>query len=298
MTNFASYYWLGKPGGRVGMVQGPLVNVGTTIPMNRGEQSHDLISGGITTFKAPLTKRAWQFQRDWLSSDEQEVLRGFYSGLFDVGPFRFYDPSEVNLLDEDASTFGRATSDLSFWKPTTATYVADTDTSTRDVANLSTRASAMVQLSAITAAGGLGSNSALLPFNAVPVLTGAGMPFSFSIYAIKTAGTGSPTIQPYIKGANTVSITAVAVSTSLTRYTITATAAALGVSNYIDCGVVFPVVGSGLVVKLCAPQLEMGSIASPYRIGYGVASVSFNSGITQTVPRTRSHSASWTLAEI
>lgn len=298
MTNFGSYYWLGKPGGRTGMLQLPRPNTGTQIPMTRGEQPHDLISGGTTVFHGPLSHRQYVFQRDWLTPTDEEILRGLYTGALDTGPFKLYDPSEVNLLGQDASTFGRYTSDLSYWGTTNCLLATDPDVF-GDISSLSTKGSNQVAISSLVNGCSLNSQSALEPLQAVPALPNIGgvIKWSFSIFAFRSAGTGAPTLQPYVKGASTVSGSAVALTGAITRYSVSATASSLGTSSYIDCGVTFPVAGSGTIVKLFAPQLEIALSASPYRLGLGVANVVFSGGLSQVVPRTKSHSTGWTLVE-
>lgn len=297
MTAPEKHYWLGVPDGRTGMVELPSVNAGTQANMTRGDQEHDLISGGIANMHAPLLKRQWGFQRDWLTQDENEILTGFYSGAYDSGPFRLYDPGEVNMLGQDASTFGRFTNDLSWWNPSGLVAAVDDTELTRPDA-VTTQASRVVKLTDLSATDSYGGYAGLDSYLKVPRIPNVGLQYTWSMW-MKASAAGlqaflwvaDDTLSHFENGAPFNP------TTGWTRHNVVATDSTFS-GKYLISGITINT-AAGQSLSLCAPQLEIGSAVSNYHIGMGIAPVVFGSqGITRVTPRTKWRSPSWQLVEI
>lgn len=298
-------YWLGNPGGRLGMVQLPSIAAGAASGVGLAEQIHSLIGGGKASVRAPLPKRNWQLKRAWLKQAEQDIIRGHYLDLYGNAPYRFIDPSERNLLRPDASTFGGYTGDTSFWitsggvtltrNPTATNFPPLTD-ATRAI-----RASDAMNSSAI-------SSVALLTINSnqaddtirVPRIPGAS--YDFSVWVARLTGT-SVYFRASLIGTSIVNGDAVQViGSNWVRIRVNATDEQLGAPTpYVDMRIntVAPYVDTPTVC-FRAPQLSMTDGTEDYSPGLGVANVIFASGdgLGQATPRTKYRDLSWTLAEI
>lgn len=291
-------YWLGKPGGRTGMVRLPSLEAGAVVPIKRGESTSGLLGGGVGSTYTPIPKRTWKLKRSWLSQTEQEILRSLYLGRPDKGPFRLIDPGERNLLSPDASTFGGFTANTSFWVPSGFTATRDGTSIVLPTSATSVRESDAITTGVVTAVSILDSN---VSDNTIRIPRIPGVNYDFSIWVGMLTGT-STFLRCELISTNTVISTAVQLTGAgnWLRASVNATDAALGaLTPFIDMRfhVVAPVVGSPTLI-LRAPQLTISDAAEEYALGLGVPAVVFTDGIMQNTPRTKFRDQTFSLAEI
>lgn len=96
-------YFLGVPGA-MATIRTP--NAAIQVPVNRSENTHQLINGGLAVTRRVASRRAWQLTWSGLTPDLADQLVGYYTGVYGDGPFRFVDPAWRNALTVADSTFG------------------------------------------------------------------------------------------------------------------------------------------------------------------------------------------------
>lgn len=118
-------YWLGVPGA-LQQLRTPADAV--TVPVQRGETAHDLISGGTAVTHRRDGRRSWSLSFPGCTPDTADTLMGFYLGVFTDGPFCFIDPAWRNALHTHASTFGAVTRTITAWSASVSSQPLSFDT--------------------------------------------------------------------------------------------------------------------------------------------------------------------------
>lgn len=290
-------YWLGNPEGRVQMIQLPSVGAGTQADVNRSEKAYYTAGGGVAVAHTPMIKRSWTFKRDWLTVAEQAALFSLYREAYGPGPYRLLDPSEVNRLGQEASTFGRFTGDTSFWLPTGPT-LASVDTATVGPALESCIPSYTALATGQTIAGDTTTGLVQVP------MVDRSIDWTFSIWARMSAGTALSAHLALTTLVDTQASSDVALSGTWQRLSLTVPGGTFTAGQkYITPKIVIGATVTGApTLQLCGPQLENAIIASAYQAGLGIAVVAFSTsgagGFGRTTPRTGFRSVDWVLAEL
>jgi hypothetical protein len=105
-------FYLGTPGNLQAL---RIPDAGYAAPLQRGEVTHELISGGTAVTRRRLARRTYGLGFSLCTPDVASILVGFYMGDFGDGPFCFVDPAWRNQLTDAASTFGARADAVDGW---------------------------------------------------------------------------------------------------------------------------------------------------------------------------------------
>jgi len=290
-------YYLGVPGS---MREIRVAQDAVTVPANRGEVAHDLISGGTTVTHRRDTRRTWQLAYPGCTPDTADLLVGFYVGVFGDGPFAFVDPAWRNALHVQASTFGAPLQAITAWSASVSAQPLTYDTTV--VAPVATSGVMRWTGATNTAQVGLGpwTGSVFTPDS------GKAPPYlpqqvtTITVYARSVSGTPSVSLRGLAVGAtgtvvNTQTATATLSSAAWTLLTVTVPAsltATYVVPNFL-CNT------STSVLQFACPLVQYGKQpADAYVVGLGIPRVVIPTGFAgqYTVMFARDHGL--TLAEI
>lgn len=206
---------------------------------------------GTATVERFGTKRSWKLAYLGLSETLESMLTMALGGAL-AGPLYLVDPLTVNTLAPAVASTGSmpyTTSPFTTTSPALAAIIEATDGS------FPVNPQHAQQLSLINTAGT--TQSAYTPL--VPVRV---TPYAFSCY-VKSTG-GNTTIRISDGAADLATVTTS--GTSWTRYTVTGTSTVGVIQPYF-------VVPNGVTAKIGAPQLELGTVATPWMPGGGIARV-------------------------
>lgn len=288
------YAYLGKPGA---MRQLLIPRKGWEASPTLSDSVHTLLSGGTAAVRNLYPKRTWPVNAD-VTADVADLILGFYFGNFGLGPFRFVDPTQRNMLKLDVATCGMRVQAAHGWIQSTGTLTrtgtapAGVDTGVLQWGTLA--ASATLQPGAAANTADINTAPVYIPAEAVTV----------SLYAMANASSSGHTLQLVgynAAGAATVTTatTSMSLTTSWQRFTVTIAANA---AAYASAVYVLPrIVLGGTVpttVSIAGAQVEYGDTVSAFQLGYGCPTVTIagTPGRSVTAPGWRGHAL--TLAEI
>jgi hypothetical protein len=295
-TGLKSYY-LGVPGA---MRLLRVAQDAVTVPAQRGEVQHDLISGGTAVTHRKDTRRAWQLAYPGCTPDTADLLVGFYAGVFGDGPFCFVDPAWRNALHVHASTFGAPLQAISAWSASVSAQPLTFDTTV--IAPVATSGVMRWTGATNTAQVGLGawSGSVFVPDTAKAPPYLPQQVTSISVYARSVSGTPSVSLRGQaVLAAGTVVNTQTATATlssaawTLLAVTVPASLTASYVLPNLLCNT------STSVLQFACPLVQYGkSPPDAYVVGLGVPRVVIPQGFAgqYTVMFARDHGL--TLAEV
>jgi hypothetical protein len=243
-------------------------------------------------------KRSFSLPYD-VTAAQSDVILGFYEGLYGLGPFRFIDPTALNILGLDVSTLGlRTQADLGWYQSTGNVARA----SSGGPSGLQTGVLTWSSLSAsATIQPGVAANTA--DVNGAPVYIPA-EPVTVSLYALASSSSSGHTLQlTGYDAAGSVLVTSASTPVSLTaswqRFVVTVGANA---AAYASAIYVLPrlILGASVPtsVSIAAAQLEYADTVSSFQPGFGCPRVIIPSspGRAISAPGWRSHTL--TLAEV
>lgn len=289
------YAYLGKAGN---MKQLPIPRRGTERSASMGDAAHGLLSGGTAVVRNLNAKTLFTLPYDVIDADSQVIL-GFYRGIYGIGPWRFVDPTVRNVLPLDASVCGARTQADDGWVPSTGSLAVATTGAPAGVD------SAVITWSSLAAAATLqpGTVANTADVTTAPVYVPAEA-VTVSLYAKANASSSGHSLQLVgynAAGAATVtsSTTAMALTTSFQRFSVTIAANA---AAYASAIYVLPRIVLGgtapTSVSIAGAQVEYGDAVTTWQPGYGcpVVVIRETPGRTITAPGWRGHNL--VLAEV
>lgn len=206
---------------------------------------------GTATVERFGTKRSWKLAYLGLTEAQESMLTMSLGGAL-AGPLYLVDPITTNtLLPVMASTGSMpyTTSPVTTTSPALVASFEATD------ATFPVTPRHAQQLSLVNSSGS--SQSAY-----TPTVTSRAVAYAFSVYVKSTGGNTTIRLSDGVSDLATVTTS----GTAWARYTVTGTSAT---------GVLLPyfVVPNGVTAKVAAPQLELGTTATAWMPGGGVARV-------------------------
>lgn len=283
--------YLGKPGA---MRELPSANGPIDAPPSRGETVHTLASGGTAVTRLPLTKRSWSLPFSSLPGSDADVLAGFYGGLFGVGPFRWVDPTVVNVLPFAVAATGAVSTQPLGWSVSSGLLAASTAAVSPVDGPGVLRWSGSRPAGAVLGLSSVASAVPLVPreFCAVSLWVSAAVAVSvtFGLYGYSTAGVA-------VSGASlTQSAT---LGSGWQRLTVVASPgeAALSSAPLLMPQLVVPGALSGDVF-VAAAQVEYASSPSAWRAGAGAPAVTITGTPGRSVPQIGYSDHTLTIAEV
>lgn len=271
--------YLGTPGS---MRQLPSPNAPLTAPSSRNEVVHALIGGGTAvTRRAGLGKRTYTLTYTSLFESDAALVAAFADGVFGDGPFVLVDPSTVNVLTLDQSTFGLRPGSSYGWSSSGGTVSLTTGQTAPASVFSGVLDWASPTTSSLILPGSLGSTAD--PSSAPVVL-----PLEAATFSIWLKGSGSCTCSLQLwshdgtTGLQTASLgtASASVTTSWKQFTVSVGAVASG-------ALLVPRVvlssGSPAHVYAAAAQLEYASSVSTWERGYGSPRVLVTQGTARSV---------------
>jgi hypothetical protein len=258
--------YLGKPGA---MRVLPSPNSPVTATPSKGDVVHALLSGGVAVTTRLHARKTFSLPYTMLDSASADVLLGFYSRLYGLGPFAFVDPSVRNVLGLDVSTMGLRTNASPGW-------VASSGTLTPAAAGGPVGVdSGLLTWSSLVASATLQPGLAVNTANtaAAPVYLPSEA-CTVSLYVKASAATTASLQLTGYSTAGAVNYTSSAASMSITtafqRFTVSVAA---GLAGLASSAFVLPrVVLGGTVptsVTIAGAGLEYGTVATTWEPGHG-----------------------------
>lgn len=257
--------YLGRPGV---MMQLPSPNGPISATPSFGDTTRTLANGAAAVNRRLYEKKQFSLPYIGLGESEAGIILGFYRRIFGSGPFVFVDPSVTNVLPLDVSTCGVRSQAPHGWSTSagalTRTGLPPAQAPQSGVLRWVPAANAT--LTACTTAGAVQTLAApvYLTQEAVTV----------SLYATAAAASTFTLILLGYTAAGVVAsnvLTAsMAVTTSWTRFTVTAPLATAGLSS---TAFMVPQIVAGTTVpssmSIAAAQLEYADSASAWQVGAG-----------------------------
>lgn len=261
--------YLGRPGA---MMQLPSPNGPITAVPSFGDSARTLASGAVAVNRRLYEKKLFSLPYVGLDESAAGVLLGFYRRIFGSGPFVFVDPSVTNVLPLDVSTCGVRSQAPHGWSTSagalTRTGIPPAEAPLSGVLRWVPAANAT--LTACTTAGVVQTLAApvYLTSEAVTVSLYATAPVASTFTLILLGYTAAGTVSSNVLTAS------MAVTTSWTRFTVTAPLATSGLSS--TAFLVPQIVAGSTVpssVSIAAAQLEYADTASTWQVGAGTPRV-------------------------
>jgi hypothetical protein len=271
--------YLGVPGS---MRQLPSPNSPLTAPTSRNEVVHNLIGGGtVVTRRTGLPKRTFTLTYTSLFETDAALVAAFADGVFGDGPFVLVDPSTVNVLSLDRSTFGLRSGSSYGWSAS----AGSTSITTGQTAPTSVFSAVLDWASPTTSAVLLPGTSGTTADTTSAAVVLATEPATFSVY-LKASGSCTCSLQLWshdgTTGLQTASLgsASASVTTSWQQFTVTVSA---GASGALLVPRVVLSSGSPAHIYAAAAQLEYAAPASTWQRGYGSPRVLVTQGTARSV---------------